>query len=143
MKEQIEALEKKIQVFSQELEALKLSAKEEEFKVGDWVKLISNGGCYNRHRIGDVIKITGIEEHKIHDEILSGGYGYLSKSDLRKATTSEIETHLISEAEKKGFVKGAKVNHEGSVYTIEELNYVTELGNSKCVDNYIKVNGGC
>jgi hypothetical protein len=56
------------------------------------------------------------EKYWILDHERSGqksSYLAPKESQFRKATTEEISSHLISEAEKKGFVKGAKVKAKG------------------------------
>lgn len=72
------------------------SEKEEKFKVGDWVVCKE----YPKEYIGVIHKI---EDGKIYYK------GKDDKSNVRLATPQEIEAYLIAEAEKKGFVKGAKV----------------------------------
>jgi hypothetical protein len=107
-------LELKMAEFQQELEALKLSAKEEEFKVGDWVTMTDNYcGLLTEGCVYQILKRQSEgEKYWILDHERSGqksSYLAPKESQFRKATLEEIETHLISEAEKKGFVKGAKV----------------------------------
>jgi hypothetical protein len=112
----IQELEEQIKKFSIQLEELKLSAKEEEFKVGDYAKIgepaLGDNLCNLYFEKDQIIKITG------QDTNFSIGLGKwvweekgkeVSVSSLLKPTNAEIESHLISEAEKKGFVKGAKV----------------------------------
>jgi hypothetical protein len=74
--------------------------KEEEFKVGDWI--IGKTGMYPE-------KVKLIEEIEGNRLCYDEWNGCL-KEHARKATKEEIENHLIEEAQKKGFVKGAKVN---------------------------------
>jgi hypothetical protein len=94
--------------------ALELAAelKEEEFKVGDWVYWSgSNKGVY---KITDKCRAFSDSWQVNNDPQTS-----MCETNLRKATDSEIESYLLKEAEKKGFVKGAEVVHECSPYTIK------------------------
>lgn len=70
------------------------------------------------------------EEKKDLLEALSGTIEFAPKTSLRKATASEIKAHLRKEADKKGFVKGAKVNQRaayygsGCVFIIDDTNFI-------------------
>jgi hypothetical protein len=118
----IEELEEKIkrhsevsQILTKQLEELKLSVKEEEFKVGDYVFILDKHD--SKYNNGEVVKIARMSELRkgfsntefywLYTE--TGGNDIVLSKNTRKATKEEIESHLISEAEKKGFVKGAKV----------------------------------
>jgi len=106
--------------------AIKLASEvkvEEPFKVSDWVKCkpgFSNTGHYDGPNYGGagylegrVFKIDAINFLSHGDLAVATSkefsHGVFLKA-LEKPTKEEIESHLISEAEKKGFVKGAKVN---------------------------------
>jgi hypothetical protein len=107
--ERIEKAEKELSA----LKALALKEKEEkEFNVGDWVAYMESGWqevMKSKYNVVDnVYKIKELNDGYIYVE----GYGERSnaeRTNFRKATEEEIKTHLISEAEKKGFVKGASV----------------------------------
>jgi hypothetical protein len=132
IQEEIKKLESE---FSAKVEELKkLAVKEEEFKVGDWVKIVSDNGCYTRHKIGDITQIIALttqgEDKCVHNKILPDwSFGAIGCDDIIHATPGEIESHLIKEAEKKGFVKGAKVvvknGVEKSVYDSRKETWVT------------------
>jgi len=73
-----------------------------KFKIGDWV--MCNRGC-------KVFKIIKIENNLICGTDFTMGsenFGNWEIRSLRLATASEIESHLIKEAERRGFVKGIK-----------------------------------
>jgi hypothetical protein len=109
-------------LLAKKLEELKLSAKEEEFKVGDYYKASQHGKdnlsktshpwAYN----GTIFRLLKFDDTK-NDigriNLISECGEEICPSWLEKATLEEIETHLIKEAEKKGFVKGAKVKAKG------------------------------
>ncbi len=114
MKDKIELLEKKISEFKTELEELKLSAKEgETFKVGDYVimKYKQQNYCAGAGSFAKIqfIDINSVRVEWLCDKSNNQMNGTYNKDFFRKATVEEIETFLRSEAEKKGFVKGAKV----------------------------------
>jgi hypothetical protein len=125
--ERIEKIESELS----ELKALALKEKEEkEFKVGDWVIIIdysADTSCPT-HVNGDTGIIKSINKVDAKVEVAGKGtanYGDYKGSSFgkrfRKATPEEIEKHLIEQAEKKGFVKGASVvsiAHGGSASII-------------------------
>jgi hypothetical protein len=120
--ERIEKAEKELS----ELKALALKEKEEkEFKENDWV--IWSG---LNPTIGRIDKRDGFSWgsgdicYILKDFVGQGKYTSCSQRHLRKATEEEIKTHLISEAEKKGFVKGAKTDSG----IIESLSMYKNLG---------------
>jgi hypothetical protein len=128
--ERIEKIESELS----ELKALALKEKEEkEFKVGDWVIIIdysADTSCPT-HTNGDTGIIKSINKVDAKVEVAGKGtanYGDYAGSSFgkrfRKATEKEIKTHLISEAEKKGFVKGAKTDSG----IIESLSIYKNLG---------------
>lgn len=81
-----------------------------KFKVGDWVKLVSNR-CMSSRRIGDIARINNIKESDVIYYDLGSDNGIWSyKTDLVLATTKEIENTLMAEARKKGYIAGVKVN---------------------------------
>lgn len=96
--------------------------EEEEFKVGDWVHMVKTNIEHSYKdsdgRLGQVVAVYlgKLSEYQVKN--INGLNIWCHK--IRKATPEEIEKHLIQEAEKKGFVKGAKVKVnngiEGSVY---------------------------
>jgi len=74
--------------------------KEEEFKVGDWIKpdYEYDTGIY---------RITGFDElNDPYVEATNGKESGYFASDCEKATPKEIEQHLIKEAERRGFLEG-------------------------------------
>ncbi len=116
---------------SKELQELKLSAKEEEFKVGDYLIQTKNF-VGQSSKEGAISILTAVDKEYYYLDWLcdkSNGQmnGAYNKNGLRKATVEEIEKHLISEAEKKGFVKGAKAKSphlgEFTIYEIAFRNY--------------------
>jgi hypothetical protein len=132
----IQELEEQIKKFSIQLEELKLSAKEEEFKVGDWVVNIdlvlwnsaADGAKNYRSKEPFVGRISTIGFCKTTKQLaysinIDGNCCGKSKEQIRRATQLEIENFLISEAEKKGFVKGAKVRDKTHSNT-EEIEYL-------------------
>jgi hypothetical protein len=102
-----------------ELKRLAAELKEEEFKVGDWVVCLSGsssfteGKLYKVRELKDSIGNLGIEK----DDAGSSTNGKTHRY-WRLASDSEIESHLIKEAEKKGFVKGAKIKNWTGVEVI-------------------------
>jgi hypothetical protein len=108
--QKIKELEELANEFNNKLKDLREEAKREEFKVGDWVVFTGKNGWVTEFWTpGKVCKINEIDGNVLRtDGSTSSGASNL-KSNFRKATPSEIEKHLIEEAEKKGFIKGAKV----------------------------------
>lgn len=118
-------------------EALRLAGEkeEEEFKVGDWVKVVKfvEGGELGRsnHDIGDVFQISEIVDSTCEGV---GKWVYekcgnpISIHALHKSTPQEIESHLISEAKKRGLDKiGAKFYNVNKDYgRNEHLESVSE-----------------
>lgn len=87
-----------------EKEGYVLTKKEppQEFKVGDWVICDAGNGCVSKlHRLTG----SGLDCPMDH---------------IRLAAPQEIESHLIKEAEKKGFEKGVKCkwHDENIIYTL-------------------------
>lgn len=137
-KEILEVSEKQKNILK-EIEELKAN-KEEEFKVGDWAYSLNDSLPYRAK--GSILKITDVgNDNYLSYTDLKGETTSIGGKNFRKATVEEIEKHLIEEAEKKGFVKGAKVKHDESQYTIDSIKYVTKLGNSGSVDKYFKAHG--
>jgi hypothetical protein len=159
----IAELEEKIKGFTKELEELKLSVKEEELKEGDYVEVIKEGNCFTTHsdaekdklyaygkkavmgQIGKVIKYTSFWNcDKIIVVQVNNENYYLNFTTtyppVRKITKEEIESHLIKEAEKKGFVKGAKVK-EGIIQEIYFFPTMPVGKHSDQIREYEKVNG--
>lgn len=90
-------------------EALRLAGEkeEEEWKVGDFFKVV--GG---RRRDGEILRIKRIgsgEYLQYEADVAEYGTDY-SPDNMARVSPEEIEKHLLAEAEKKGFVKGAKVD---------------------------------
>lgn len=125
-------LQERIEKMEKELAKLKELAKSGIFKVGCYFK-------HSQYGKSNLMKVGNPEVHK--DKIYklkrfdsrkncSGDYNLISECNyevapmwVELATPSEIESHLLQEAEKKGFVKGAKVTyskHAGS----EEIDYL-------------------
>jgi hypothetical protein len=99
----------------EEFKRLASEEVKEELRIGDWAVFTGeNGGIVTEYWTkGKVIQVASIRCNGI--EAIGGATNV--ESGFRKATPEEIEKHLISEAEKKGFVKGAKVDcfdREGS-----------------------------
>lgn len=119
--------------------ALELAAEEvkEEFKVGDWIVSLTDRPTYRKK--GDVFKIYDISDRCIYYTSNTNG----DCSEFRLATPSEIEKFLIGEAEKKGFVKGAKVRKkaDNSIHTIHKLSY-GYIGNGRCSSDKVQVHYG-
>lgn len=92
---------------------------EEEYKVEDWVIVLDtpNVRKFNSSGIGHIFRIRNDDFYfkefiKGNASAIEPNNKYLTnylKIDVRKATEKEIEQHLISEAEKKGFKKGVKI----------------------------------
>jgi hypothetical protein len=137
----IEELEEKIkrhsevsQILTKQLEELKLSVKEEEFKVGDYVFILDKHD--SKYNNGEVVKIARMSELRkgfsntefywLYTE--TGGNDIVLSKNTRKATKEEIESHLISEAEKKGFVKGAKVKVIKDGHNASDFNSIKGKG---------------
>jgi hypothetical protein len=127
---------------SKELEALKLSAKEEEFKVGDYI--VAEGAIPKGVR-----KITKCESiNTTLNWSQPGDNAMVHSWDLkkvRKATKEEIESHLIKEANKR-YPLGTKYiynnkNHKvGGEFRVHEMStgfYITD-GHGGCVYEYGK-----
>jgi hypothetical protein len=119
LEEQIKRHSEVSQILTKQLEELKLSAKEEEFKVGDYVFILDKHD--SKYNNGEVVKVARMSDlHKVYNSQFywlytdTGGNDIVLSKNTRKATKEEIESHLIKEAEKKGFVKGAKV--KGTAY---------------------------
>jgi len=132
---------------------LKLSKikEEEEFKVGEWYtwndeaykELLTAKEQKGRCFIYRSQRANSYDSSKV--VLQFDGYE-AAPHWMRKATPSEIEQHLIKEAEKKGFVIGATIKHSHSISDkIDSLELVIELNcgnNSILVENYFKRNGG-
>lgn len=118
IQEEIKKLKSEFNSRVEELE--KKVVKEEEFKVGDWVKW---SGC--NPRVGKILgKCPSFNDSW---QVSTPGTS-CSEVHLRKATPLEIESHLIKEAEKKGFVRGAKVypvnaGSKNITYHLEQKKY--------------------
>lgn len=111
-------LQERIEKLENELAELKELAKSGIFRVGCYFK-------YSQYGKNNLMKEGNPEAHK--DKVYklmrfdsrkncSGEYNLISECNhevspmwLELATNEEIEKHLIQEAEKKGFVKGARV----------------------------------
>jgi hypothetical protein len=131
--EKIELKEKELS----ELKALALKEKEEkEFKVGDWVIVkdyaeanegngVLKTGAY---RLEEKTKeATGCNWDETDFQVSAPSKVKIKRSHIiRFATEDEIKNFLLAEAEKKGFVKGAKVKTAlGNIRTVGgELEYV-------------------
>jgi hypothetical protein len=108
--EKIEQKEKELS----ELKALALKEKEEKesLKPGDYC--FYNDAAKRelvtvyRSGIMKVDKMCHITNYGLNNVFLNQ-YNSTAQSWLRKATEEEIKNYLLSEAEKKGFVKGARV----------------------------------
>ena len=91
-----------------ELKAELLKRKETEFKAGKWIigKNTNDGRQYIPHH-----PVRFIEEgdYWCRFESDKDGRTETSKKYLRHATEDEVESHLIEEAEKRGYKEGVKV----------------------------------
>ena len=73
----------------------------QEFKVGDWVK----------NHLGEIVRVTKIEDGCIRFDVHGiNNFGQTFNNSARLATESEILSHLIKEAEKRGFKDGVEIN---------------------------------
>jgi hypothetical protein len=99
--------------------------EEKEFKENDWVIWSGSNPAIGRIDRRDGYNWGNGDICYILKEYAgSGKYTSCSHKHLRKATPEEIEKHLIGEAEKKGFVKGAKTDSG----IIESLSMYKNLG---------------
>jgi hypothetical protein len=141
IEEDIRCHKESVEKLSKRLEELKLSAKEEELP-SKYIKCIEWLG-------------SSFTKDKIYTQDDKGLYTCnfgkktrwtsINHGKWQVPTVSEIESYLISEAEKKGFVKGAKVKHGKSIGEIDNIVMVTKLdrtNNSIPVENYFIKNGG-
>jgi hypothetical protein len=138
--ERIEKAEKELS----ELKALALKEKEEKkesLKTGDYCFYNDKAAMLSPHwyntDIQRVISMSPVIDHGLYNVVTDKG-GSCAQWWLRKATEEEIKTHLISEAEKKGFVKGAKIkNWQGNKARVTRLEYLRTASNG--VDHMICV----
>ena len=94
---------------------------EEEFKVGDWVYW--SGNCQTVGKIKAHAKpIIGLcfELSETHKDTK---YDSCHVDNLRKATSEEIETHLIKEAKKRGYFENSHLHIEEIRSPVKNLKY--------------------
>lgn len=72
-----------------------------EFKVGDWVIRTVEAG--HPHHIDKVFRITDIVDNGLKEDEITH-----MVSSCRLATPSEIESHLTTEADRRGFKEGVR-----------------------------------
>lgn len=125
-------------------EALKAAAEveEEAYKEGDWVlangyDIVREGNGFSG-RVFSKLYPPNMDGKKTTSGMLpgeaefcvfaQGRFRNILKSHIeRKATEEEIKNHLIEEANKKGFVVGARFRHAaGFEYTIEGFKLITD-----------------
>lgn len=107
-KSELEAARKNLEALQNEIK--ELEEKESQINIGDYIVILR--AEIDSHLIGKVNRIISIKDDGLIKTDKSTGYWhtkYVGKY-FRKATDKEVEDYLIQEAEKKGFVKGAKVN---------------------------------
>jgi hypothetical protein len=91
---------------------------EPQFRVGDWVYFTGKGNSIvtSTWHIGKVGKIAIIESGHLEDNINLGWCAnYIS--GFRLATEAEIKSHLLKEAERRGFKPGVSYKMNDSVNT--------------------------
>ena len=102
---------KKVEISNESHQAF-IDAVNPEFKAADWVKCIENYGPHLK--VGDVIRIDSSDAYcgtscmSVTDYVKSACYPF--NRMLVHATLEEIESHLIEEAEKRGYKEGVIVN---------------------------------
>lgn len=80
--------------------------EEEEFKVGDWV--------INKQYPQYIGRVRRVERDKVYYGPEKEGNDF--KTSVRKATTKEIESHLIEQAKKLGYKEGVEFNYKEQGY---------------------------
>lgn len=75
------------------------------FKVGDWVITTTETRSFvYKPQKGEIFRVSGIEEYNV---LFSSDEG-VAKNRIRLATKEEIKSHLLKEAEERGFKLGVK-----------------------------------
>jgi FtsZ-binding cell division protein ZapB len=139
-------------ILTKELEELKLSAKEEVFKGGDYIVAIDSQ-LIEKNKVRKIIDVK-IEGEILHwNEKVSNSFNHSYPLEkVRKATKEEIESHLIKEANKRyhlgvWFISKCDNNkkriiepyHKGQKITW----YYSPVTDEIRSDNGINTNGGC
>ncbi len=75
-----------------------------KYKVGDWVRFFIDGHIKRVEQLVPKVLFSNGSHARI-------GFMEENHSDYRLATKEEIESHLIKEAEKRGFKVGVKINN--------------------------------
>lgn len=116
-------LQEKIEKLQAELDQLKEEAKSEEILSGSFIVAVGSTKPDKVRRTVKAWTVSG-DDRLFWTEQNEDYTHHYSKEFCRKATHKEIEKHLIVEAEKKGFVKGATVSFKRGA----KIKYCKDVG---------------
>lgn len=115
---------------------------EDEFKVGDWIYVVKDGGNYTSHNLhkksyrkGEFFKISGFEIKDTRDKLAftnQGGVLYIEEcnSYFRKATQAEIDSlftkTLTLSNGKEVIIKKGVITAQNKTVSVEDLKALTQ-----------------